>query len=184
MNEKQKIEFQFWSDLFHSKSDYKEWRKTELGTKTKNFLHFKDQKGLGLDIGCGLVSILDDSGKDFIACDPLYDEYQNIVSFKGIVLDGENIGFNNGTFDWVLCVNVIDHTPNPQKMADEIYRILKPGGYLYLEVNFDDILSPAHYGLWDDAKVDEIFQKFTLRNHVLERNEADKQYLYHCEFLK
>lgn len=184
MNSHEITEVQFWRDLFLSKPDYRAYRRGELDDKTKYFSNFKDQKGRGLDLGCGLISVLEDCGKDFIAGDPLMDMYQDIVSFNGIELDGEDLDFEDNTFDWVFCVNVIDHTPNPHNMSDEIFRVLKPGGVLYFEVNFDDVLGPAHYEIWSMEKVAEVMKQFKLKKYYLDRNEDDKQYLYHAEYIK
>ena len=40
----------------------------------------------------------------------------------------ENLPFPDNSFDLVLCVGVVHHTPNSQKAVDEIYRVLKPDG--------------------------------------------------------
>lgn len=42
--------------------------------------------------------------------------------------DAENLPFKANYFDFVYSNGVIHHTPNTQKAADEIYRVLKPGG--------------------------------------------------------
>ena len=47
----------------------------------------------------------------------------------GSVLD---IDFPYGYFDYVLCSGVIHHTPEPRKAFDELVRVLKPGGKLFL----------------------------------------------------
>lgn len=47
-----------------------------------------------------------------------------------IVGDAENMPFEDDTFDFVYSFGVIHHTPNMEKAAEEIYRILKPGGVL------------------------------------------------------
>jgi ubiquinone/menaquinone biosynthesis C-methylase UbiE len=43
--------------------------------------------------------------------------------------DAENIPFPDEHFDAIYTWGVIHHSPNTQKVADEIYRILKPGGF-------------------------------------------------------
>jgi ubiquinone/menaquinone biosynthesis C-methylase UbiE len=48
--------------------------------------------------------------------------------------DAENLPFDNETFDAVYSWGVIHHSPNTQKAADEIYRVLKPGGFLKLMI--------------------------------------------------
>ncbi len=42
--------------------------------------------------------------------------------------DAENMPFDDNIFDAVYSFGVIHHTPNTEKAADEIYRIIKPGG--------------------------------------------------------
>lgn len=38
------------------------------------------------------------------------------------------------TFDYVLCTEVLEHTAQPFDAVKEIYRLLKPGGLLFLSV--------------------------------------------------
>lgn len=47
-----------------------------------------------------------------------------------VVGDAHQMPFENESFDAVLHVYVFEHLHSPQKAADEIYRILKPGGYM------------------------------------------------------
>lgn len=50
-----------------------------------------------------------------------------------LVVDSENLPKDwSEKFTGVLCSEVLEHTPHPQKMIDELYRVLKPGGYLVL----------------------------------------------------
>lgn len=45
-----------------------------------------------------------------------------------------NIPFEDGTFDYVISSGVIHHTPDPHKGFQELVRVLKPGGILFLSV--------------------------------------------------
>jgi len=45
-----------------------------------------------------------------------------------------DIPFPDATFDYVVSSGVIHHTPNPKKGFDELVRVLKPGGTLFLSV--------------------------------------------------
>jgi hypothetical protein len=40
----------------------------------------------------------------------------------------------DGAYDAVLCTQVLEHVPNPDAVIDELYRVLRPGGRLYLTV--------------------------------------------------
>src|SRR5271169_1782288 len=47
---------------------------------------------------------------------------------------GEQLPFKADTFDMVLATGVFEYFPEPRVAAAEIYRILKPGGYLLMSV--------------------------------------------------
>jgi len=46
--------------------------------------------------------------------------------------DMHNLSFKDNEFDFIY-TNIIDHSIDPQKMIDEIERVLKPGGYFFLQ---------------------------------------------------
>jgi len=78
-----------------------------------------------------------------------------------ILGDAQAIGVVDGVFDVVLCTEVLEHVPEPQRAIDEMFRVLKPGGTLLLTTRF---LFPIH-----DAPHDYFrFTKYGLR-HLLRR---------------
>ena len=58
-----------------------------------------------------------------------------------ILGDAQALGLADGTFDVVLCTEVLEHLPEPQRAVDEMFRVLKPGGTLLLTTRF---LFPIH----------------------------------------
>jgi len=61
-------------------------------------------------------------------------------NFMGISAFGENLPFRNNTVDFVLLSEVIEHLRNPQKMIEEISRVLKIGGGVYITTpNYDSM---------------------------------------------
>lgn len=58
---------------------------------------------------------------------------------------------DDGTFDGVLCIAVLEHVENPAKALAELYRVTKPGGFLVCSVPF---LQPEH-------KVPTDYQRYT-----------------------
>ncbi len=46
--------------------------------------------------------------------------------------DAEGLPFRDSVFDLALCLQLIEHTPFPEKVIAEITRVLRPGGYLFL----------------------------------------------------
>ena len=80
-----------------------------------------------------------------------------------VIGDAQALGIGDGMFDIVLCTEVLEHLPEPQRAIDEIFRVLKPGGSLLLTTRF---LFPIH-----DAPHDYFrFTKYGLR-HLLRRFE-------------
>ena len=78
-----------------------------------------------------------------------------------ILGDAQALGLAGDTFETVLCTEVLEHLPEPQRAIDEIFRVLKPGGMLLLTTRF---LFPIH-----DAPHDYFrFTKYGLR-HLLRR---------------
>lgn len=194
MNDKQIAEIGFWQGLTQDLNRFRLIRIADLKEKTKFFPTLFEETGRGLDLGCGPESIFEYCEAlqyKFEAVDPLMDEYAKLFPLRHYTnkhsqQDGENLTFYDEAFDWVFCVNVIDHTPDPQKMIDEVYRVLKPGGRFYFEVNFDDHITPCHYGLWTQETVENHIKsdKFTLISSNIERNPDYPQSLYHAVYQK
>lgn len=74
--------------------------------------------------------------------------FPNVINFEIVDYDttdvlgaGERLPFKDNTFDAVISIAVLEHVRNPFECADEISRVLKPGGILYCCVPF---LQPLH----------------------------------------
>lgn len=50
--------------------------------------------------------------------------------------DIHTLPFENGSWDAVLCISVLEHVKEPKKAMHEIHRVLRPGGYAFLYVPF------------------------------------------------
>jgi len=92
-----------------------------------------------LEIGCGLGYFsLEASKRGFNVT--AVDVGENLVDItkrrvkKGefIVCSASQLPFKNNSFDIVLCTEVIEHVENQVKAFDEMFRVLKKGGYLVL----------------------------------------------------
>lgn len=92
-----------------------------------------------LDVGSGPVSVLHvfPKCKTMIAVDPLESEYQRkyqrLDYIKYISDKAEKLTFLDNSFDFILCINTLDHVENYKKVLEEMTRCLKPDGYLYME---------------------------------------------------
>lgn len=53
-----------------------------------------------------------------------------------VVADATKMPFADASADGALCECLLEHVPEPQKVVDEILRILKPGGTAYILIPF------------------------------------------------
>ena len=78
-----------------------------------------------------------------------------------IVLDVcDMAAFDDNTFDIVFIIAVLEHVPNQQKAITEIYRVLKPGGKLIMEMPF---IFPMHGKPVDYYRYTKFGLKYLLR---------------------
>jgi SAM-dependent methyltransferase len=82
-------------------------------------------------------------GPNWVAVD-LFDESPEI-DFHYDVAD---MGFENGTFDRVVCNAVLEHVPDPHASLEEMFRVLKPGGQIWVEVPFHQPYHPHPGDYW------------------------------------
>lgn len=86
-----------------------------------------------------------------------------------ILGDAQALGLCGGTFDIVLCTEVLEHLPEPQKAIDEMFRVLKPGGTLLLTTRF---LFPIHDAPHDYFRFTKYGLRYLLRGfEILELQE-------------
>ena len=83
--------------------------------------------------------------------------------------DAQLLGIREATFDVVLCTEVLEHLPEPQKAIDEIQRVLKPGGTLLLTTRF---IFPIHDAPHDYFRYTKYGLRYLLRRfEILELQE-------------
>lgn len=68
-----------------------------------------------------------------------------------VFADAARLPFRSDDFDGVVCLEVLEHVPDPAQVVGEISRVLKPGGRAWISMPF---LYPLH-----DAPFD--FQRYT-----------------------
>lgn len=92
-----------------------------------------------LDVGCGLGNDLSrfvgggalGTGIDIspVAIELSKKNFQHRkLKADFYLMDGEQMTFDDCSFDVVYCHTVLHFTPNPEAMIEQIYRVLKPGG--------------------------------------------------------
>lgn len=65
------------------------------------------------------------------------------------VADAYSLPFQDGIFDAVFCLEVLEHVDFPEKVLSEIKRILKKGGYGVILVPTDTLLFRAIWFIWN-----------------------------------
>lgn len=96
-----------------------------------------------LDVGCGAIATIGSTwpgvkvnltSADFMI--DLYDELWKESGVKRLLpiekQDMQHLTYKDNSFDIVHCVNALDHTINPHFAIQEMVRVCKPGGYVYL----------------------------------------------------
>ncbi|HDM32883.1 MAG TPA: class I SAM-dependent methyltransferase [Deltaproteobacteria bacterium] len=114
----------------------KDIRLANKGVHEKVISYFRDLKpGKVLDIPCGpgaLSRSLKELGFDVSACD-IHPEHIMVEGIEAVFCDmNKELPFESKTFDYVACVEGIEHTENPYNAIREISRVLKTGGRLML----------------------------------------------------
>ena len=51
-----------------------------------------------------------------------------------VIANAHNLPFLSASFDLVCCTQMVEYANDPQRVIDEIHRVLKPGGFLLLSV--------------------------------------------------
>jgi ubiquinone/menaquinone biosynthesis C-methylase UbiE len=143
-----------------SKIDYENHSSTRyrLEPEIISFGNFPDFKGLKtLEIGVGLGSDhqkLAEHGAILSGIDltpRAINHTRRRFELMGLnselqIADAENLPFGDNSFDAVYSWGVLHHSPETQKAVDEVFRVLKPGGFAKIMIY--NKFSLIGYMLW------------------------------------
>lgn len=99
-------------------------------------------KGRILDVGCadGTISMMikGHTGSEVYGID-INEENTKTAKAKGIIVkagsvDGAELPYETGFFDAVYCGDVLEHVIRTDFLLEEMFRVLKKGGFLVLSV--------------------------------------------------
>lgn len=99
-----------------------------------------EKPGRFLDVGCGAGHILaaaKKDGWDAIGLEIDREAFKNTaklwkLDIRSVFL--ADAGLSDNYFDWIRARYVFEHLPQPGSVLQEIYRVLKPGGILTIDV--------------------------------------------------
>jgi len=124
-------------------------------------------RGDVVDVGCG-------NGKyrDLVKNLPGVTSYTGIDFYKtkvaNIVADlNKPLSVSSNSFNVAICLSVIEHLQEPQLALDEMYRILRPGGYLLLSTPW---VYPYHHEPNDYFRFSRYALKYMLEKSGFEVN--------------
>jgi len=181
------------------------WDKRSLTYDAKRFDYFRymQKKAIAqldikkdsnfLDLGCGTgwavyyvadklnytghFAGIDISGGMIDKANMNVKEHNNISFIKA---SSDNLPFENNYFDTILCTNSFHHYPNPDKVIEEVYRVLsKNGKFCILDITADAFFSrwmnkklkekeKAHVSFYSSLDYKDFFAKHGLR-HIISR---------------
>lgn len=125
-----------------------------LGLNPKKFLRKFEKEGDVLNVGSGPRRI----DKNVINVD-MY-KYEGV----DVVADISNLPFESNSVGKIICDNVLEHVKNPEKVAEEIYRVLDHGGYVYISTPFiyPYHSSPSDFTRWTKEGLENLFDDFEI----------------------
>lgn len=89
---------------------------------------------------CLQIGVKKNIGKKFGPHWVSVDKY-DMHTFIDYNYDIHDLKFENDSFEAVVCWSILEHIPYPEKAVGELYRVLKPGGKIWVQLPF---LFPYH----------------------------------------
>ena len=150
-----------------------------------------------LEIGCGIgidalefakhgahITFLGPSEK-CIQLTRTYFNYHNLDKTSE-PWDCEELGYEEDTFDVVIARGILQFAPDPERVVDEIFRVLKPGGVVYAHLHnryswyvllaklaktnlIHEAMDPPINRLHSVREVTRLFRKFSSLSIFLDR---------------
>jgi SAM-dependent methyltransferase len=97
----------------------------------------------------------------------------NILTDKGldVLADAAQLPLRIGSFDAVLCSEVLEHVSDPRPVLAQIQRVLKPGGQVIITVPFmfRQHADPADHGRYTQWFWEEQLGKLGFKNLSIEK---------------
>lgn len=148
MNIKKKISYLFVKNIYGDHNS-----KTNVKIAINNLIKEIPSDGSGLNVGAG-NTFFDKRIKN------LDIEKNNTIDIVGSV---ESIPIEKNKLDVIFCQEVLEHVKNPEIALSEMYRVLKPGGKLFLQVPFIIGYHPCPNDYWRFS--DEGLKYIVLKNN-------------------
>jgi SAM-dependent methyltransferase len=109
-----------------------------------------------LDVGCGeqpYRPLFEPFTSSYVGVDPVENP---IADLRGPI---EDLPVEDGSFELVLCAQVLEHVDDPLQGVRELHRVLAPGGRVLLSTHGAMVYHPApvDYWRWTHAGLERLF---------------------------
>ena len=98
--------------------------------------------------------------------------------------DAHHIAPSDSSFDVVVIQAVLEHVIEPQRVVDEIWRVLRPRGIVYSETPF---MQQVHEGAFDFTRFSDSGHRFLFRKFSLIDSDASggpgRQFTWSLDYL-
>lgn len=144
-----------------------------------------------LDLGAGegyltskLYALLQEKGENAQKLLSSCDIYPEGFRFDKVACQqadfSSRLPFEDGSFDYIICQEVIEHLPNQEHLIQEVYRLLKPGGRVWITTpnisNFNSRIRSFFTGTMPLFDILPIQEKAYCNGHI---NPISLYYLYY-----
>ncbi|GAA4114063.1 class I SAM-dependent methyltransferase [Aquimarina addita] len=94
----------------------------EIGVGNGKYLHlYQNHKITGIDISSRMLKIA---------------QKQEVYDIRLVQMNGEHLLFSDHHFDYIVVSHTITVVDNPEKLFQEMYRVLKPTGHIFILNHF------------------------------------------------
>lgn len=150
--------------------------------RLKEILQYKDSGRL-LDVGCALGFFLKFAEKYFetygfdISPYAIKKAKKIATNSKLLVQDAQKrYPFNDNFFDAITCYDLIEHLPKPEQCIKEIFRVLKPRGYLFLQTPADKsqkiMPDETHISLFSKSEIIFLLKTTGFRKIIFQKRRS------------
>jgi SAM-dependent methyltransferase len=110
-----------------------------------------------LDVGCGVKPYLPffTSAREYVGADLPGNPYADVVG------TAEMLPVDDGAFDLVLCLQVLEHVEEPGAVIRELHRVTRPGGRVLLATHGVQVFHPypVDHWRWTQTGLERLFER-------------------------
>ncbi len=155
-----------------------QWIKRRIETDTYLIYDFIAEAGKAtplsafvLDAGAGEGRFKDDfSQHNYVGCDLAVGDVGWDYSCLDVINNLSYLPFPDNTFDVAICTQVLEHVAEPQQVINEISRVLKSNGRLYLTApqSWCQHQKPHDFFRYTSFGLNYLFEKAGLRSEEIQ----------------